>query len=421
MLAWQAEASTVNGEAYPSNGRYSVADPRAGVAMRLGDGAHTSLMQMCDWGDTAATVTGATRPGGGALSVADPRASTPCLHGDAPLVTGHYAPGGRVPRLGEGDDARRVSRAFDRGYSVLGWTDTSPTIAGISSVGCGAYSVADPRKVVGDDETLINGRFGMNWRLCGWETPCGTITCQTDIQTGAPSVSDPRRGAWETSAPTAAGITFPAVAPEDRIPGTRRGRGRRGRAMAPLKRGVPSVKTNARTESVSGSGSPPRPSAPRTIAVTVDLSLPGVAVLPLRWHLHDARQQVPFAVVLPTADGAWHRPLTTLELLALQGFATFKNGRPVVLHGSSHSGWRRRIGNAVPPPAARRIAVQMLYTLLYSDTGTMDLTPSGGVWVRKRITDGWRDVVWGPKGRHAARATAGDRFISSETVCGGSA
>jgi len=82
-------------------------------------------------------------------------------------------------------------------------------------------------------------------------------------------------------------------------------------------------------------------------------------------------------------DGTWHRPLTTLELAALQGFPVLPtDGAPLVLDGRAHTHWRQRVGNAVPPPAAQAIAETMLQTLVLSDTGhTVDLLDVP-VWVR---------------------------------------
>jgi hypothetical protein len=37
----------------------------------------------------------------------------------------------------------------------------------------------------------------------------------------------------------------------------------------------------------------------------------------------------------------------------------------------------------VPPPAAQRIAEQMLHTLLLADAGGFVLSSGGGVWVRE--------------------------------------
>lgn len=82
-------------------------------------------------------------------------------------------------------------------------------------------------------------------------------------------------------------------------------------------------------------------------------------------------------------DGTWHRPLTTLELAALQGLPTIVDGRPLQLAGTSSTAWRERIGNAVPPPAARAIAEQMLIALVERTEGAMLLRGDGSVWVRR--------------------------------------
>lgn len=85
--------------------------------------------------------------------------------------------------------------------------------------------------------------------------------------------------------------------------------------------------------------------------------------------------------IIIAEDGAWHRPLTTLELAALQGFPTvMDDGSPLVLTGKSDARWRERIGNAVPPPAAKAIGEQVLRTLLLSacDGWELSATP---IWV----------------------------------------
>jgi site-specific DNA-cytosine methylase len=77
-------------------------------------------------------------------------------------------------------------------------------------------------------------------------------------------------------------------------------------------------------------------------------------------------------------DNTWHRPLTTLELAALQGFPT----EGLILDGKSHSAWRERIGNAVPPPAARAIAGVMGQVLLMARSGQTFALSSTPIWVR---------------------------------------
>ena len=53
------------------------------------------------------------------------------------------------------------------------------------------------------------------------------------------------------------------------------------------------------------------------------------------------------APVIITLDETWHRPMTALELAALQGF-----GPDLVLSSSRETAMREDIGNAVPPPSA---------------------------------------------------------------------
>ena len=86
--------------------------------------------------------------------------------------------------------------------------------------------------------------------------------------------------------------------------------------------------------------------------------------------------------VIISLDGTWHRPLTTLELLALQSFPLqFADGSPVVLAGKSDSKWRERIGNAVPPEASRRMHEQILLALLQNELGETFTLGCTAIWV----------------------------------------
>lgn len=84
--------------------------------------------------------------------------------------------------------------------------------------------------------------------------------------------------------------------------------------------------------------------------------------------------------IIRALDGTWHRPFTTLELAALQGLLDPEE--TLELDGLSDSAWRERIGNAVPPPAARAVAEVMGQVLLLTwagETFTMSQSP---IWVR---------------------------------------
>ncbi len=102
-----------------------------------------------------------------------------------------------------------------------------------------------------------------------------------------------------------------------------------------------------------------------------------------RFAISDPRRPPPSPMVIIAADSTWHRPLTTLELGALQGLPTTWKGRPLTLAGSTSTRWRERIGNAVPPPTARAIAEQMLVCLVAADVGGFSLSSAGSVWVER--------------------------------------
>lgn len=53
----------------------------------------------------------------------------------------------------------------------------------------------------------------------------------------------------------------------------------------------------------------------------------------------------------------------------------------LVLDGKSHSGWRERIGNAVPPPAAQAIAGVMGQVLLMARSGQTFALSNTPIWV----------------------------------------
>jgi site-specific DNA-cytosine methylase len=94
--------------------------------------------------------------------------------------------------------------------------------------------------------------------------------------------------------------------------------------------------------------------------------------------------------VIAAEDGTWHRPMSTLDLAALQGLPATVSGAPLALAGKSAARWRERIGNAVPVGAATAIAESLLRALLAAALGTWSLS-SEAVWVRK---DGRSEYEW---------------------------
>lgn len=183
----------------------------------------------------------------------------------------------------------RVKVAYDRGYGVLRWDQPSPTVAGGSAVGQGAYAVADPRFTC----EMRAGAYG----VLDWKNPAKTITGHHKVDNAPAAVADPR---------------------------------------------VKSVEL----ETVDWSSTRP-------------MKTPPVMVAP---------------------DGTWHRPLTILDLAALQGLPTLHRGQPLKLAGNTLGRWRTAIGNVIPPGAAEAIAEKQLVSLLASDLGSFSMS-SDAVWV----------------------------------------
>jgi hypothetical protein len=250
-------AGAVCGESLPSNGPFSVADPRMPDWFR-------GVLGVIPWDAAAGVVTGGAAPARGAFSVSDPR----------------------------------VSFAFDNAYRVLRAGEPSPTVAGKSHPGNGAYAFADPRV----EDLRLRCRPREHSRVLGvipWREAAKTVTGNARIDNGAFAICDPR-------------------------------------------------------------------------------AKPGTGPLMV---IHDVTKPPAEVPIIIAEDGTWHRPLTTLELAALQGFPTVWKGKPLKLAGTSSSAWRERIGNAVPPPAAMAIAERMLATLLQADLEAFTLSGDGVVWV----------------------------------------
>ena len=104
-----------------------------------------------------------------------------------------------------------------------------------------------------------------------------------------------------------------------------------------------------------------------------------------RWSVADPRPVLPQAAdrlvaVIRSLDGCWHRPFTTAELCALQSL--YDPEERMELDGLSDAAWRERIGNAVPPDAAQAIAETMGRTLLMAWSGETFRLSTEPIWVQ---------------------------------------
>lgn len=335
---WQEPVATVAGSG--SNGPSAVADPRPVADPRV---PYKGTYGVAGWNSPSGTVTGEAAPSTGRFAVADPRlvpqAGNPGMHWGKYEVRDWDEPTGTVigaGRVGSGAPSVADPRPrdwFSHVYKVVPWSDPTGTVTGAGKPSSGAASVADPRVKVAFDHGYAVLRF---------DEPSSTIAGGSHPGQGAYSVADPRLGCepragsygvipWREAAKTVTGV-------------------------AQVDNGTWAV-ADPRTEQI---------------------------VMVIR----DVRKPPPRMPVIIAEDGTWHRPLTTLELAALQGLPTTRpDGSALVLASrdgkANHSAWRERIGNAVPAPAAQAIAEQMLVCLLQADAETWALSGDGAVWVER--------------------------------------
>ena len=323
VLPWDGPAGTVTGNACPTSGRFSVADPRAVDPMR-GD-----CLGLLDWTDTAGTVTSRGYPMNGRFSVADPR--------------GH----GRH-EYGQ--------------YGVRPWGEACGAVSAQSAPGGGRYSVADPRMV------LNRNAHANFFRIVSWDKPVKAITGATHPAGGAPSVADPR--------PAGPIHGKYAVVPFGRPAGTVIGGSTTGQGAYAV--ADPRVWPGGREHFQGGGHYGVTPWESPSGAVVGHAKQDRGP-----WSVADPRLPEPsdqLVAVIRAMDGTWHRPFTTLELAALQGLVD--PDEQLELDGLSDSAWRERIGNAVPPPAAQAIASVMGTTLLLAMSGETFTMSQMPVWVR---------------------------------------
>lgn len=145
---WGDSMGTVAGRSSPTNGAFSVADPRAreGALQYQQYGVRR-------WNETSGAVIGVKSPGQGTFSVADPR----------------------DPGIGHGK------------YNVAQWDGASRTVISGSTTGQGAFAVQDPR--TGGASTHKNV-----FRVVDYDQAAGTITSGHGPSSGGQSIADPRPG-----------------------------------------------------------------------------------------------------------------------------------------------------------------------------------------------------------------------------------
>lgn len=149
---WDEPTGTIAGRSSPTNGAFSVADPRY-------EGQQYSQFGVLEWDQTAGVVTGQRSPGQGRFSVADPR------RGGQPAARSKY----------------RVTR----------YDESTGSVIAASTTGEGAFAVADPRPGFvrkKGDHYLTAGHYG----VVPWNSPAGAVSAAAGHDNGRWTVADPR-------------------------------------------------------------------------------------------------------------------------------------------------------------------------------------------------------------------------------------
>lgn len=383
VLDAEEPAGTVTAGAAVARGAFAVADARLGLA-RTAEGSvkykgSPGLFGVQSWEVPAKTVTGnATVSGSNTpASVADPRA----FKGGYGVLDWEQTSGTVSAEAYPSTGKFAVSdpRAFHGSYGVLDWQDPAGTVSAGAGCSTGTFSVADPRLA---EEVGIGAgpRFGNSMHVSEWSMPFGTVTGGMHPSNGGGAISDPRCGEywcnykvlrWDEPAKTVASMSRPGsgaqsvadtrIDIDDIVPRRPQWAGTYG--VLHWSEASDVIAGNLRHDNGRGSVADPRLAH-------------ALAMLP-----SNPARPPQGTVLIVAPDGTWHRPLTTLELAALQGFPVWFEGAWLTLDGRSHSRWRQAIGDAIPPPSAQKVCEQILEALLASDTGTFRLS-SYEIWVR---------------------------------------
>ena len=185
---WEDHAKLVASRSGPSNGPFSVADPRhAEKAEQFGQ------YGVNGWSESTGAVIGVKSPGQGKFSVADPRHTGPAKHSnefrivqwnrEAQAVTSAHGSGQAVA------DPRPPGE-FQK-WRMTDWGEHSITVIAGSTTGQGAVAVADPRPAMNrgkGDHYLTGGHYG----VVPWDRHSYAVASAAGHDNGHWSVADPR-------------------------------------------------------------------------------------------------------------------------------------------------------------------------------------------------------------------------------------
>lgn len=363
VKGWNEPAATVTSKNRPSCGASSVADPRW-------SGQEFGQYGVRRWDKPMGTVSGQAAPGGGPNSIADPRPTGPEKFSNeyrvvrwdrtAQAVTSAHGTGQNIadPRLPYSGNAPNHTK-----FSIIDWDKSCGTVTGSNQPQRGALSVADPR---------ARGRVFSGYGVADWHKHCRTVAGESYPSNGCFAVADPRSGSGFH------GKGKYKVTPFDSPVGTVIGGSTTGNGAFAVADPRPRLDPNKREHYLTGGHYGVVPWNEHAYAVTGLGSYDNGHNSVADPRIPEASERV--VCVIRALDDTWHRPFTTLELAALQGLVDPEEH--LELQGLSDSGWRERIGNAVPPGAARAIASEIGRAILLAWSGETFALGATPIWVR---------------------------------------
>jgi site-specific DNA-cytosine methylase len=188
---WDESMGTITSRGLPTNGNFSIADPRFAPSEKWKDGQALGVRK---WEESTGAIAGQQNPGQGAYSVADPRHGGPEKHSNefrivpwdraAQAVTSAHGTGQAVA------DPRRPGEPFGK-YAVTNYDTPAGTVISGSTTGQGAFAVADPRPNMQrgkGDHYLTGGHYG----VVPWNRPSYSVAASACLDNGHWSLADPR-------------------------------------------------------------------------------------------------------------------------------------------------------------------------------------------------------------------------------------
>lgn len=328
VTSWDETARPVQGRSAPSNGEFSVADSRF-------EGESFSQYGVNRWDEPTGVVTSQRSPGQGTFSVADPRPTKEWHHNIFRIVPWTEPRGTITSGDGPSNGSQAVAdprppstRPIFRKYFVTEWDSNTGTVIGGHHSEEGAYAVADPRAPEREYQAK-------KYKVTEWQEPTRTVISGSTTGDGAFAVADPRLELQREKGDNYLTAGHYGVIPWDQPSGA-----------------------------ISGAAGHDNG--------RFNVADPRIESLPT------ANEKL--VAIIRARDDTWHRPFTTLELAALQSLV--EAGEMFDLEGNSDSAKRERIGNAVPPAAAKVIASAMAETILLARSGTTFQLSTQPIWVR---------------------------------------